>query len=169
MEDDQTGALALFEKSRWPEMARCPYCESTAKIYKLRSAAESFHRMSPGTRKCALCRRKFTVTTGTIFAASHISLSKWIEAVELLCCATHPATSLELQKKLGLKSYRSALFLSRRLRWAMEQVPRAKVGSRGDAVAVLKLLMPVEPSPDMPRPGAHRQTSVWADVEKEMR
>jgi hypothetical protein len=105
------------------------------------------------------------VITETVFAGSHISLRSWLIAIDAL--RKEPSVSaLEIQRRLDLKSYRSALFLCRRIRWAMGQPPL-----KGRIVAsieeVMRLLLEVKPIADMPRPGAHRQKSVWAEVEAE--
>jgi hypothetical protein len=36
------------------------------------------HPIRKGTWKCRDCRKKFTVTIGTVFAETHIPLNKWL-------------------------------------------------------------------------------------------
>jgi hypothetical protein len=101
----------------------------------------------------------------TVLAGSHVPLDKWLIAIEAL--RKEPsASALEIQRRLDLKSYRSALFLCRRIRWAMGQPP-FKGRIFGSIEEALRLLLEVKPTADMPRPGAHRQKSVWAEVEAE--
>jgi transposase-like protein len=165
MAGDQDAAQAVFECARWPQGFVCPHCGSSRPPYSLQSGRGVAHPVGPGVRKCADCRRKFTVITETVFAGSHISLRSWLIAIDAL--RKEPSVSaLEIQRRLDLKSYRSALFLCRRIRWAMGQPPL-----KGRIVAsieeVMRLLLEVKPIADMPRPGAHRQKSVWAEVEAE--
>ena len=117
------------------------------------------------------------MTVGTILAGSHIRLDQWWVAIELICGGSSGVSALELQRRLGLKSYRSALFLAKKLRWAMTQPPlAAAVGRRADRklhMAIgprqaLELLLRVKAAAGMPRPGANRQKSVWAEVEEEL-
>jgi hypothetical protein len=99
---------------------------------------------------------------GTVLAGSHVPLNKWLMAIEAVR-KDESVSALEIQRRLDLKSYRSALFLCRRIRWAMDQAPL-----KGRSIEeVLPALLEVKPTADMPRPGAHRQRSVWAEVEAE--
>jgi hypothetical protein len=120
--------------------------------------------------KCAGCRRKFTVRLGTIFEDSRIPLHKWLLAVHLLCITREGLNAAELQRELGLGSYRSALFLRYRIEWALQaQAPRThrRMQIPLDTDQAMSLLLCVKPTPSMPRPGAHRQKSVWSEVEAE--
>jgi len=110
-----------------------------------------------GLYQCRGCRKQFTVTVGTIFEGSKIPLDKWLLAVHLMCAAKKGISALQLQRELKLGSYRSAWFLCRRIRWAMKKTGR-----------IVEALLRVEPAADMPRPGAHRQKSVWAEVNEEI-
>jgi hypothetical protein len=113
--------------------------------------------------KCARCRSRFSVTSNTIFAGSHIALHKWLLAGHLICATKDGMSALQLQHELQLGSYRSAWFMSRRIHWAMDRIPRWRKSE--DAVADL---LQAKPSPGMPRPGTRRQKSVWAEVDEEL-
>jgi transposase-like protein len=165
----------LFEQTRWPSGAACPHCRDGTHVYLLQSKPESPHPLRAGVRKCGACRRKFTVTLGTIFEHSHVPLHKWLLAVELVCTSSIGISAARIQRELGLKSYRSAWFICRKLRWAMTQPPLASQVSKRpgglrlsiETSRALSLLLQVKPDSRMPRPGAHRQKSVWAEVEEE--
>jgi transposase-like protein len=60
------------------------------------------------------------VTVGTIFENSHIPLQKWIVAWYLLCSSKKGISSLQIQRNLGLGSYRTALFMMHRIRYALK-------------------------------------------------
>jgi len=106
-------ARSYLESIRWPEGPTCPHCLSE-EVTRLEGKA---HR--PGVFKCRSCRQQFTVTVGTIFESSHIPLQKWIMAFHLLCSSKKGMSSLQLQRELGLGSYRTALFMTHRIREAM--------------------------------------------------
>jgi hypothetical protein len=74
----------------------------------------------PGVRNCKNCRRQFTVTVGTIFEDSHIPLRKWVIAWYLINSSKKGISSLQLQRMLGLGSYRTALFMTHRIRHALK-------------------------------------------------
>lgn len=75
----------------------------------------------PGLCNCKDCRRQFTVTVGTIFEDSHIPLRKWLVGWFLMCSSKKGMSSLQFQRILDLGSYRTALFMTHRIRHAMKE------------------------------------------------
>jgi len=75
----------------------------------------------PGLHNCKDCRRQFTVTVGTIFEDSHIPLRKWLVCWFLICSSKKGISSLQIQRILDLGSYRTALFMTHRVRHALKQ------------------------------------------------
>jgi transposase-like protein len=160
-EDD--AARRYVERILWPSGPVCPRCRQTETVYKLVSKPESVHGLGTRIYKCARCRHRFSVTSNTIFARSHIALHKWLLASHLICSTKAAVSALQLQHELELGSYRAAWSMSRRIRWALD---RAHVPSQGeDAIATL---LQVKPVSGMPRPGTRRQKSVWAEVDEEL-
>ena len=106
-------ARSYLEAKRWPAGPVCAHCEAPGKVYRLRG----------GVWKCAGCRKKFTVALGTVFEDSRIPLHKWLLATNLMCTAKKGVNAAELQRALGLRSYRSALFMVYRIEWALRQKP----------------------------------------------
>ena len=95
--DDDACAAWLIEM-RWPDGFVCPAC-GHEKGWALRRKAHTF--------ECAGCRRQTSVTAGTILHASKLPLTVWFWAAYLM--ATHSnGIALQLQKQLGIGSYRSA-------------------------------------------------------------
>jgi transposase-like protein len=160
---DDESARRYVERIRWPSGPVCPGCGESETLYKLVSRRESVHRLGVGIYKCARCRGRFSVTSNTIFAGSHVALHKWLLAGHLICSTKEGISALQLQHALELGSYRSAWFMSRRIHWALERVPRP--WQTEDAIAGL---LHVKPLADMPRPGTRRQKSVWAQVDEEL-
>src|SRR5581483_10988874 len=75
------------------------------------------------TRKqfdCNKCRKRFSVTTGTVFHDSHLPLPKWFAAVYLLCEAKKGMSALQLKRTLGV-AQKTAWFLCHRIRAAMTE------------------------------------------------
>lgn len=106
-------ARTYLEEIRWPNGPVCPHC-GAVKVTRLNGKA---HR--DGVLKCNACLEQFTVTVGSIFESSHIPLQKWVLAFHLLCSSKKGISSLQLQRELGLGSYRTALFMTHRIREAM--------------------------------------------------
>ena len=117
---DENNARELFEKIRWKDGVVCPHCEATH-AYKIEAKEGSKTRQ--GLWKCATCRKQFTVTVGTIFEGSRIPLSKWLMAIHLICSSKKGISALQLQRNLGIKTYKTAWFMAHRIRYAMTQEP----------------------------------------------
>ncbi len=117
---DEEKAGALIEELRWSNGITCPYC-CHRKLYETRGPNPVRKQW-----KCARCRRKFSVTTGSILDGSHLALGKWVHAVSLLCSSKEGVSIGRLKRELSV-SDRSARFLVRRLRDAMRQEPIASM------------------------------------------
>ena len=122
---DEDKARELLESILWPNGAVCPHCQSQ-KFYKLTPKADSKRPARKGVYKCATCRKQYTVTVGTIFADSHIPISKWMMAIFLLCSAKKAISAHQLHRSLGL-AYRSAWFMAHRIRHAMNAGPYSDI------------------------------------------
>lgn len=118
--DTEEKARAYLEAVRWPLGTVCPHCgnKDEAPIWKLEANPKK--KIRPGLHHCGKCDKQFTVTVGTIFEDSHIPLSKWLVAWYLLCSSKKGISSLQIQRMLGLGSYRSALFMMHRIRYALK-------------------------------------------------
>lgn len=115
-------AREILENLRWPKGLTCPHCGSK-KITRLQSKTESTTR--DGVIQCNECRGQFSVTTDTIMHGSHITLRQWVQAFYSMCSHKKGVSALQLQRNLGLGSYRSAWHLTHRIRLAMKEDPLA--------------------------------------------
>ena len=103
----------LLERLRWPDGVRC-----------LRCGAESISEIEKrGQYDCNACRYQFSVTARTMMHDSHLPLRKWFIAVYLMCESKKGVSALQLQRTLGLGSYRTAWYLCHRIRQAMGNDP----------------------------------------------
>ncbi len=117
---DEDAAQAFFKNIRWPNGAACVHCGSL-KVYALTPKEGSTKsRKALKLWKCGDCKGQFTVTVGTIFEDSHIPLHKWLLAFHLLCSSKKGMSSHQLHRMLGV-SYKSAWFMTHRIRYAMSQ------------------------------------------------
>ena len=114
-------ARAILEQIRWPEGIVCPHCGGN-NIVRIQGKSK---RVRDGLLRCKNDRKQFTVTTGTIMHGSHITLRQWVQAFYSICSHKKAVSSLQLQRNLGLGSYRSAWHLSHRIRFTMSQEPFA--------------------------------------------
>ncbi|HML06610.1 MAG TPA: IS1595 family transposase [Xanthobacteraceae bacterium] len=124
---DEAKATAHMEADRWPHGVHCPLCGSV-----------NVHRMAGKTQAgmflCNDCRDKFTVRTGTIFERSHIPLHKWLMATHIMAASKKSVSALQLQRMLGLGSYRTAWFMCHRVREAMKPAKVGPIGGQGRTV-----------------------------------
>lgn len=101
----------FLENIRWNGEPACPHCGSVNKDhYKLNVKGEF-----KGQYKCKDCRERFTVTVGTMFEGSHISLRKWFIAIYIFSSHKKGISSHQLARDLGI-TQKSAWFVLGRLR-----------------------------------------------------
>lgn len=125
---DDDKAREYLEALRWPNGRVCPHCGSIGEHYKLEGETTR-----PGLYKCADCREQFTVTVGTVFERSKVPLSKWLMAVYLLCSSKKGISSHQLHRTLGV-TYKTAWFMTHRIREAMTSNPGGLLGGGGGTV-----------------------------------
>ena len=119
---DEDKAREFLEKQRWPDGPECPHCGLVNEAYRLKPTGKHKTHVRKGVWKCAGCRKEFTVTIGTIFEDSHIPLHKWLFAYHLLCASKKGMSAHQLHRMLGI-TYKSAWFMSHRIRYTMSQEP----------------------------------------------
>jgi transposase-like protein len=120
---DEEKAREYIEKLRWPDGPVCPHCGEINNAYRLTPQdSKKGKHVRPGVWKCGGCREQFTVTVGTIFEDSHIPLSKWLLAYNLLCSSKKGMSAHQLHRMLKV-TYRSAWFMAHRIRYTMTQEP----------------------------------------------
>lgn len=117
---DENEARDYIEKLLWPDGQ--PVCRHCGSVNAYRMEGKS---VRPGLCRCRDCKKQFTVTVGTIFEDSHLPLSTWIKAFHLMCSSKKGISALQLQRNLGLGSYKTAWHLAHRIRLAMKCEPMA--------------------------------------------
>ncbi|NDW09399.1 IS1595 family transposase [Dysgonomonas sp. 520] len=108
--NDKTSCREFLEKHRWQGDPICPHCGDRDKHYKLKSKGE-FN----GLYKCKCCRKRFTVTVGTMFEGSNIPLKKWFYAIYLFLSHKKGISSVQLAKDAGI-TQKTAWFMLNRIR-----------------------------------------------------
>src|SRR5688572_24471655 len=113
-------ARTILENIRWPDGPVCVHCNGK-NVTRLKSDPKTSTR--DGVIQCNECRGQFTVILGSIMEKSHITLRQWVQAFHSMCSHKKGVSALQLQRNLGLGSYRSAWHLAHRIRLAMKQEP----------------------------------------------
>jgi transposase-like protein len=122
---DADAAREFLESVRWPKGPVCPHCGAVDRISKLNGKA---HR--PGVYDCGHCRDQFTVTVGTVFERSKVSLDKWLFAAALMASSKKGVSSKQIERMVGV-TYKTAWFMSHRLREAMKPKGGGLMGGGG--------------------------------------
>ena len=103
-----------LESQRWPSGFVCSRCEGTKAWTVQRS-----DRIAP-LYECAACHYQASVTVGTIFHRTKVSLSVWFLAIFLLAVDKRGISALTLSRKLGL-SYPTAWLMHHKIQQAMAE------------------------------------------------
>lgn len=115
MSDEE--AHAKFEAIRFAANDGSPYCPhcGVTKVYTL---AET-----PVRWKCSACRKKFSVTSGTVFASRKLPIREYLAAIALFVNGVKGISSLQLSRDLDINP-KSAFVMLHKLREAMEAEQR---------------------------------------------
>jgi transposase-like protein len=115
---DENACYEFLINSRWPNGPCCIHCGSV-RISRFNSTRKSgtVRRLFQCLEK--ECNKQFSPLVGTIFSDTKLPLKTWLMAVALIVHAKKGISSMQVQRHLGLKSYRTAWHLTHRIRRAM--------------------------------------------------
>lgn len=102
--------MARLEAARWPAGPVCPACGAGGASV-MRAGNTSRRR---GVLKCNRCRLRFTVTTGTPLAHSHIPLDQWLRAIDLYRAGRPRGKAAQISQALNV-TYKTAWSMVRRI------------------------------------------------------
>jgi transposase-like protein len=98
--------------ARCPGSFVCPVCG-------VMQSRTTFRREGRSYWQCAGYQYQCSVTSGTVFEATKLPLTRWFLAMQLLIQAKKNVSALELTRKLGV-SYRTAWLIKHKLLQAMD-------------------------------------------------
>jgi len=113
---DETAAVEFLEKQRWGNTPACVKCGSVD-VYKMKDA-KTGERNRRYLWRCHDCKEQYTVRVGTVYEESRIELRHWCYAFWRACTSKKGVSALEIKRHCQI-SYKSALFLMNRIRFAM--------------------------------------------------
>ena len=108
----QTQCEATLEKARWPAGYLCPACQSGSHCIVWHRKVKTF--------QCNRCHTQVTLTAGTIFHATKLSLVKWFQAMYFLTQTKNNVSALELKRLIGV-CYRTAWRVKHKLLQVMRE------------------------------------------------
>jgi transposase-like protein len=135
--NNEAAAFKHLEAVLWADGVICPHCGSVDSAGRLEGVKGKNGQIRLGLWKCYArqCRKQFTVTVGTVFESRHIPLHKMLQAVYLMSASKKGISSHQLHRALEI-TYKSAWFLTHRIREAMRDGKLAPMGGTGSVVEV---------------------------------
>lgn len=107
---DETKCREAVFKARWPDGYHCSECGSSS-YCTLKSRARF---------QCNRCHHQQSLTSGTIFEATKLPLTKWFLAIHLLTQAKTGVSALALMRQMGV-SYNTAWSIKQKLMQVMKE------------------------------------------------
>ena len=113
---DERAAVEFIEKRRWGSKPRCACCDSE-NVYQMKDR-KTGERNKDHRWRCRDCGKLYSVRKGTVFEDSRIPMRHWCFAFWAACSSKKGVSAKQIQRQTGL-SYKSALFMMHRIRFAM--------------------------------------------------
>ena len=145
---DEIAAFERLEAILWPHGPVCPKCGGMDRITTVKGGRK-------GLRRCGPCKRQFTVTVGTVFESSHVALNLWLQAVYLMCSSKKGISSHQLMRTLDV-TYKTAWFMTHRIREAMKSGNLPPMGGEGETVEIDETFIGRKPGTEVRRGYAHK-------------
>jgi transposase-like protein len=117
---DETAAVEFFEFQRWGDTPCCVKCGSVD-VYQMKDAATG-ERNKRFLWRCRDCKEQYTVRIGTVYEESRLPMKHWAYAFWRGATSKKGVSALEIKRHCQI-SYKSALFLMNRIRFAMSPDP----------------------------------------------
>ena len=112
---DERAGIEFFEAQRWGDAPCCPECGDTD-VYQMKD--RQGERQKNCRWRCRGCGKQYTWRTGTVMEDSRIPAHHWCYGFWRAATSKKGVSALEIKRHTGL-SYKSALFLLHRIRFAM--------------------------------------------------
>jgi transposase-like protein len=161
---NELAAVEFIEAQRWGKTPGCVHCGSV-NVYKMVDS-KTGERNKRFLWRCKDCGKQYTVRIGTVYEESRIELRHWCYAFWRAATSKKGVAALEIMRHCQI-SYKSALFMMSRIRFAMAPVPnREKLNGTVEVDETY-----IGGKPRLPNRGAKRgrgttKTPVFAAVER---
>jgi transposase-like protein len=103
---DEASCWQWLRSMRWPRGFRCPRC----------GGRESSWLSGRDLEQCRTCRYQASLTAGTVLHKTRVPLRSWLLAVFFVAHHKQSISALQLQRDVGLGSYKTAWLLLHKLR-----------------------------------------------------
>jgi len=110
---DEDACLAYLTKNRWPQGVHCPRC-GAVEPYELPS--RPYHWQCTDCAPGGSTGYRFSVLVGTIFENTNKPLRVWFRVIHTMLTSKKGVSSHQIYRTMGFGSYRTALFMTHRIR-----------------------------------------------------
>lgn len=161
---NELAAVEFIEAQRWGKTPGCVHCGSV-NVYKMVDS-KTGERNQRFLWRCKDCGKQYTVRIGTVYEESRIELRHWCYAFWRAATSKKGVAALEIMRHCQI-SYKSALFMMSRIRFAMAPIPnREKLNGTVEVDGTY-----IGGKPRLPNRGSKRgrgtsKTPVFAAVER---
>ena len=169
---NEAEAFKYLESVLWADGVVCPHCGVVGgRVYDLAGVRGRESKKSPegalryGLKKCGECRKQFTVKVGTVFEHGRMPLHKMLQAVYLMTSSKKGISTHQLHRVLEI-TYKSAWFLTHRIREAMRSGDLAPFGGEGGVVEIDETFIGKKKGAKVQR-GPHHKMCVLSLVHRE--
>ena len=109
--DSDKKCLEYLFKVRWPDGFHCPRCNH-----------DRYYRVNRrGLYKCQSCQYQASVTAGTIFHRTKVSLRKWFWLIYRMATSKTGVSIAEMRRELAIRDYKTIWVMAHKVRQAMGQ------------------------------------------------
>jgi transposase-like protein len=161
---DEEAAFAKVEAAIWPNGPVCFHCGCMGRISAIKPNPEK--RVRYGLKKCGDCKKQFTVRMGTIFEESKLPLHIWLQAMHLMCASKKGVSSHQLHRVLEI-TYKSAWFLTHRIREAMRSGDLGPFGTGGGIVESDETFIGRDPDEPIAKAGGNHKMKVLSLIDRD--
>lgn len=160
----EEAAFGYLESVIWADGKTCPHCGGVDRITKVK--ANPAKRIREGLWRCGDCKKQFTVKIGTVFEHMRLPLHKALQAVYLMTSSKKGISAHQLHRVLEI-TYKSAWFLTHRIREAMASGDLSPFGGNGGAVEMDETFIGREPGVDTAKGGFQHKVKVVTLLDRE--
>lgn len=160
---NETAAFEYLESKIWAGGMVCPHCGGLDRLTKVK--ANPAKRIREGLWRCGDCKKQFTVKVGTVFEHMRLPLHKALQAVYLMTSSKKGISAHQLHRVLEI-TYKSAWFLSHRIREAMRDGGMDVFGSGGGIVEADETFIGREPGMERGKGGFKHKMKVLSLLDR---
>lgn len=159
---DEMAAVEFLEALRWEGEPCCPRC-GDCDVYQMKDR-KTKERNTRYLWRCRGCGKQFTVRVGTIMEDSPIPLRHWVFVFWAATASKKGVSALQIKRQTGV-TYKTALYMMHRIRWAMGE--SARLPLKGTVEADETYVGPRGRKGTKPGRSTDHKTPVFAMVERE--